>query len=218
MAGKTQHKTKPARRLYSRIAPPKIPQLPLLSAPPKDGHRTLTITMIQVYDNPWYRRGTGTHWITAMKPARPVGEDDLICLAINRDRRTGVGRITHIANMDKHWITYHIAGATPRAYVRVPVPWAKLTVRTADTHAKSFHSLENVPPHYDFRANPLFRDPSVNPYLPSPAMTTMYAQETPARHGATPPSVVPCSSTRSEDKKDENGRTNRRPMAAEVSS
>ena len=218
MAGKTPNRTKTARRLYSRIAPPKVPQLPLLSAPPKNEQQILTITTIQVYDNPWYRRGTGTQWITAAKPTRPVGEDDLICLAINRDRRTGVGRISHISNMDKHWITFHIAGATPRAYVRVPIPWAKLSVRLAESHAKSFHALENVPPHYAFRNNPIYRDPDINPYLSPQAMVVMNVQEerTPGR------TALSCQmshgQTISEDRRDGNGRETRRPAAADTNS
>lgn len=214
MTRMTPSKRKPVRRLYSRIAPLKIPELPHLSAPPKGGHYLLTITIIQVYDKPWYREA-GTQWITATRPTKPVGEGDLVCLAVNRDRHTGIGRITHIANIDKHWVTFNIAGATPKASIRVPIPWAKIPVHTAEEHAKSFRALENVPPHCAFRANPKCRDPNVNPYLSIEATQVMNAH---SLGKMTPQNGTYREQRRSEDRRDAKGKSTRPVASAEMSS
>ena len=136
MSEKTPRTKTVARRLYSHIAPRILPPLPRISAPPKHGPLVLTITTIHVYDKPWFKGGAGTQWIVASKPTRAVGEDDLVCLTANFDRRTGTGRLSHITNMDKHWITFGVAGAIPKTGIRVPVPWAKLPIKIAGIHAK----------------------------------------------------------------------------------
>ena len=175
-----------------RAGPPRRTPLPRLSVPPRNSQTILTITMIHVYDNPWYRGGEGMQWVTALRPARPVGENDIVCLATNRDRRTGIGRISHISHMDKHWITFGIAGAVPKMSVRIPVPWAALTSKVVDIHTQVFTSLENIPPHPYFRTNPRFLNPNANPYrrLRPPSMQ---AERTPVT-GAPLPALDPDAS------------------------
>ena len=154
----------PRKRIYKRRTPPVLPPLPQLAKPPRDSQNILTITTIQVYDKPWYRGGAGTQWITAMKPSKPVGEGDIVRLEANLDRRTGVGRISHVTSLDKHWVTFRIAGAVPKSNIRVPLPWARLHARVAATHARNYLTLENIPPHSAFRDDAQFRNPHINPY------------------------------------------------------
>lgn len=151
-------------RYHRRTAPPTLPQLPQLAAPPRYRHKLLTITTIQVYDRPWCRKGTGTQWIVAEKPIRRVGENEVVCLTANLDRRTGIGRLSQVADIDKHWVTFRISGATPKSSLRVPIPWARLPSNVAAAHTRAYLALETIPPHPVFRTNPAYRNPHVNPY------------------------------------------------------
>ena len=104
------------------------------------------------------------HWIVASEPRRHVGENDLISLTANLDRKTGIGRISHVSGLDKHWVTFSIAGSTPKSGIQVPIPWARLPTRVAEAHARTYVSLESIPPLHIFREDSWYRNPLVNPY------------------------------------------------------
>ena len=112
----------------------------------------------------------GTHWIVAAEPRRHVGEGDLINLTANLDRRTGTGKISHVTGIEKHWVTFSLAGAIPKAGIQIPIPWARLPRSAAEAHARAYLTLENIPPLPVFRANSWYRNPRVNPYW-----TALYA-------------------------------------------
>ena len=124
----------------------------------------LTINTLIIYEKPWYRGRAGTHWIIAEEPSRSIGEGDLVCLTANGDRRTGVGKISQLSGLDKHWATFSIAGAIPKSGIRIPIVWARLTPRAAEAHDKLYLTLENIPPHHALREDSRYRNPHVNPY------------------------------------------------------
>ena len=161
------------RRPRHRRAKPALPPLPQLSRPLLGAEQILTITTLQVYDSPWCRGGAGTHWIVAVEPRRHIGEGDLIVITANLDRRTGAGRISHVSGLDKHWATFSISGAIPKAGIRIPIPWAKLPRKAAEAHARAYLSLESIPPHPIFREDSWYRNPNMNPYW-----TALYATTT----------------------------------------
>ncbi|EPS96548.1 hypothetical protein FOMPIDRAFT_94552 [Fomitopsis schrenkii] len=143
---------------------PPATQLPKLPRLPRHLEHALTTTTLQVLEVPWLRGRAGTQWIVDGCPQRQVGEGDLVQLT-SQDRWTGVGRLSNVTCLEKHWVTFRISGTIPNEGVRIPIPWARLTPQIASAHARLFLSLENIPPHPAFRHYDAFRNPLINPYF-----------------------------------------------------
>ena len=122
-------------------ASPIIP-LPTLLLPNQDGN----VVEIAVLAKPVIGEGRGLTWIVDERPGKQIGTGEQIRLRVG-ERRTGVGRMTTIIGMRKHWITWTISGGVNQCAIRVPTPWAALTGTEGAAHTRVYRSLPDIPPH-----------------------------------------------------------------------
>ncbi|KAH9914295.1 uncharacterized protein B0H18DRAFT_959930 [Fomitopsis serialis] len=137
--------------------PTPLPQLTLQ-------HSNLPVTEVDVNEQPTMEERSGLTWIVKDRPHRQLAKQQLVRLQ-TESQRSGVGRLSRVVTLRRHWITFEITGARPKCTLRVPVPWVALDNLEGMTHASNYATLPSLPrPHPDFRHLPPFRNDKVNPY------------------------------------------------------
>jgi len=108
--------------------------------------------------------GKGLTWVVKSRPAKQLGKRQHIVLQSD-SKRSGVGRLTSVVEMRRHWVLFTVSGGPYPCNVRVPVPWAALDDLESFTHAKLYFTLPTLPrPHAEFERIPLFTNDEENPY------------------------------------------------------
>ncbi|TFY53250.1 hypothetical protein EVJ58_g9554 [Rhodofomes roseus] len=120
---------------------------------------------VAVYDEPEVDISTNSEtWVVSEQPGRPLARGHILTLKLG-DHAIGSGRISKVAGLARHWVTFRLAGARDGLQIRVPVPWVGLSGYTSYIHTSQFHELSPTPePHIMFRGSPPFADPDTNPY------------------------------------------------------
>ncbi|KAH9842028.1 uncharacterized protein C8Q71DRAFT_357010 [Rhodofomes roseus] len=119
---------------------------------------------IVVAARPWKSLGHGPIWVATERPAVQIGSGQLITL--NSDgRKSGVGRLTVVTDLRRHWITWAIEGGPTRCNLRLPIPWARLSADEAERHTTGYHKLNAIPPpQSSFILDPYILYPHTSPY------------------------------------------------------
>ncbi|EPT02711.1 hypothetical protein FOMPIDRAFT_1047449 [Fomitopsis schrenkii] len=155
---------------------PRIPRspLPVLPKPPANMGTTLSVTTVDVQSSPWYKGRKGSTWAVDKRPTNDIGIDDLVRLRIGA-LETGIGRISTIAELSRHWVTFLIMGNHGQFGLRTPSAWARLNDFARYTHENHYFLLDRAPPHSAFDGDPLFQDDTKNPYNRAPKRDTAMA-------------------------------------------
>ena len=138
MPATRRSKPSPSKRDRRETAYP----FPILSATTHDLRARLI--RVNVLNCPRFPVGGGTIWTVDEEPASPLQSGTLIIL-YNDNGDSGIGRISAVTDLRQHWVTFTLAGASPPAYVRTPVVWAKLADLAAHTHSVYFNELPPYP-------------------------------------------------------------------------
>ncbi|TFY59757.1 hypothetical protein EVJ58_g5575 [Rhodofomes roseus] len=136
-----------------------VPQLPVLQLP----YNVNDATTVEVEGKP-ERSGSNLTWVVDKRPAVQIGRGHLVSLSAGHNR-TGVGRLTGITDVYRHWITWSITGGPGICYIRVPIPWARLSRLEGLAHTERYHALSALPPpHPIFWNNPIVLHSKDSPY------------------------------------------------------
>ncbi|EPT04334.1 hypothetical protein FOMPIDRAFT_1014189 [Fomitopsis schrenkii] len=132
---------------------------------------TTTVDVIAVRVNPLPRYGEDgdATWYAAVEPRKRARVGGWVILSARpKCQRTGVGMLSEIADMTRHWITFKIAGG-PREYrLRIPTAWTRLEQEDAMTYLTHYFELQRTPhpPDTVQRQHPDFESEEYNPYAP----------------------------------------------------
>ncbi|KZT65941.1 hypothetical protein DAEQUDRAFT_490610 [Daedalea quercina L-15889] len=123
------------------------------------------IIQATVLARPRYGRGRGLTWTVNEAPEEPLQKGRYVILRTETEA-TGIGRISVVTDLRRHWVTFAIAGATLPCNIRVPIPWAVLDNLESYTHRTYYFNLPPDPrPHEALRHDPKFdKEDHVNPY------------------------------------------------------
>ncbi|TFY67455.1 hypothetical protein EVJ58_g1601 [Rhodofomes roseus] len=114
-------------------------------------------------DVPTMGEGKGLTWIVQSRPEIQLGKRQHVVLKTNA-QRSGVGRLTSVADLRRHWVIFTVSGAPHSCNLRVPIPWAALDDLEGFTHSKFYFTLPALPrPHAEF-SSPIFTSDEENPY------------------------------------------------------
>ncbi|KAH9829843.1 uncharacterized protein C8Q71DRAFT_727844 [Rhodofomes roseus] len=154
--------TKRTRRVKTPPPPPLVtlPPLPSLSIAPEG----LPVTAVKVLPYPAIRHERGPTWIADERPTAQLQKGSRITILTDA-QTSGIGRLSVITDLRRHWVTFSIIGASHQCNLRVPIPWAILDGLESFTHQKHYFSLaDDPPPHRSFIDIPSFRSKEENPY------------------------------------------------------
>jgi len=103
-------------------------------------------------------------WVTATRPKRQLSRTLKISLKTSQ-QVSGVGRLSALTALCRHWVSFSIMGSLSPCSLRVPIPWASLEPLECHIHATRYLSLATEPaPHPDFAGNPLISNDTESPY------------------------------------------------------
>ncbi|KAH9838425.1 uncharacterized protein C8Q71DRAFT_722610 [Rhodofomes roseus] len=106
----------------------------------------------------------GLTWTMNERPAEQLQKGRLITMSAGGEV-TGIGRLSAVMDLRRHWVTFAVSGANLPCDIRVPIPWAILEGLESFTHQYHYFGLNNnPPPHTSFRDIPAFHDTNYNPY------------------------------------------------------
>ncbi|KAH9838218.1 uncharacterized protein C8Q71DRAFT_854343 [Rhodofomes roseus] len=150
---------KPWHQLVLNLAPP-THAFPLLQLTPDPANTTEVV----VGGRPAKSLGNGPIWTVMERPAVHIGSGHLITLKADGSQ-SGVGRLTVMTDLRRHWITWKIEGGPTTCNLRVPIPWARLSSSESDRHTQEYRLLKSLPPpHYSFIIDPDILYPNESPY------------------------------------------------------
>ncbi|KAH9910873.1 uncharacterized protein B0H18DRAFT_962735 [Fomitopsis serialis] len=137
-----------------------ITPLPILSLP-VGGEPILEV---EVFDQPARGDGRGAVWVVASRPERQLTKNTKIILKA-AGHVSGVGRLSSLNGLYRHWASFAISGGPRLCSLRVPIPWAVLGALESHTHSSRYHALPEEPdPHPAFIGNPMIAMDGENPY------------------------------------------------------
>lgn len=114
---------------------------------------------------PRFGNRKGTTWTVDEKPDRPVRRGGYVTLRTPTEQTAGVGRISAVTDLRRHWVTFAITGATLPCNIRLPISWAVLDDLERYTHRKYYFDLPPDPrPHESLRDDPRFEAEDIYPY------------------------------------------------------
>ena len=126
---------------------------------PNDGERVIAVKVLL---RPFVGRAGYTTWVVDERPARRVGHGQLVELYTHH-ARSGIGMLSAITDLTRHWVTWTIVGSQTKCSLRVPVPWAVMSGIEGVAHVKHYKSLPALPPPHRAVA-PGIDDGESNPY------------------------------------------------------
>lgn len=145
---------------------PSASSLPVFAdTPPSHDDEETDFEEIKVTTHPSFGSGpTLLTWIVDERPKVQISTGMSIKLT-SASRTTGVGRVSGVVDLRRHWVTFKLQGAQSPCSLQVPIPWAKLPVFESYTHTKHYFQLPVRPhAHIQYRYNPIFYDVAQNPY------------------------------------------------------
>ena len=126
--------------------------------------RNETVKNVEVYPIPSVDPSGQQHWIVRLQPDSQIGKRQAIRLCIGACT-SGVGRISDLAGMSRHWVSFKVSGSRGTCCLQVPIPWALLPPVECLTHTRLYTSLARLPaPHPLFAPNPIFATSDNSPY------------------------------------------------------
>ena len=111
-----------------------------------------TILDVEVFPDPQAENTTRLRWTVAVRPAAQLSRGQAIRLRIG-SRTNGVGRISELIGMSRHWVSFKVSGSHDKCRLEVPVTWAALDRVECHAHTRHYPSLAAYPPPH-----PLFAD------------------------------------------------------------
>lgn len=157
------HKTRSGRRQGHHDADNSSIHIPLpdfRSLPCTDGRNVVEARVL-----PRPRFGKGTTWTVDEKPDKPVRRGAYVTFRTPTERTAGLGRISAVTDLRRHWVTFAITGATLPCNIRLPISWAKLDDLERYTHRKYYFDLPPDPrPHESLRDDPRLEAADIYPY------------------------------------------------------
>ncbi|TFY53816.1 hypothetical protein EVJ58_g9231 [Rhodofomes roseus] len=118
---------------------------------------------VQVFDRPTTGR-RGMVWAVAARPEKQLSANQYIVLKTST-RTSGVGRLSTLNGLFRHWAQFVVAGGPTPCSLRVPIPWVCLSPIECHTHSTRYLTLPKTPaPHPAFLSNPLIAKDDENPY------------------------------------------------------
>ena len=119
----------------------------------------------RVLPRPRFGNRKGTTWTVDEKPDRPVRRGGYVTLRTPTERTAGVGRISAVTDLRRHWVTFAITGATLPCNIRIPISWAALDGLERYTHRKYYFNLPPEPrPHESLRNDSRLEAGNMYPY------------------------------------------------------
>ncbi|KAH9838322.1 uncharacterized protein C8Q71DRAFT_856286 [Rhodofomes roseus] len=136
--------------------------LPSLSLPPTNN----TAINVKVLPLPIVGKGLGRGltWTVDERPTEQLRKG--ISVKLFTDVQTsGIGRLSVVSDLRRHWVTFIVVGAAQPCNLRVPIPWATLEDLESYTHQRHYFSLAILPPpHHSFTNRSAFLNADDNPY------------------------------------------------------
>ncbi|KAH9835831.1 uncharacterized protein C8Q71DRAFT_870101 [Rhodofomes roseus] len=160
----TKPTTKRTRRAKTLPPPPPepitLPPLPPLSLPQED----LPTVAVKVLPYPAIKHERGQTWIADERPSAQLQKGSRITICTDA-QTSGIGRLSGITDLRRHWVTFAIVGTPQQNNLRVPIPWAALDGLESFTHQKHYFVLpSDPPPHRSYADIAVFCDDNENPY------------------------------------------------------
>ena len=102
-------------------------------------------------------------WIATCRPTLPLCRGQAIVL-LAQSKASGLGRLSSISGMTRHWAFFGITGCNGLCRLRVPIPWILLSAIEGHAHTRHYPSLSrDPPPHPEFNY-PLITHGNESPY------------------------------------------------------
>ena len=99
---------------------------------------------VKVLDCPKVNGKGEQTWTVDEEPVSNLQCGTLVIL-FNNAHESGIGRLSAIVDLRRHWITFTIAGAPFPVFLRVPAPWTRLEGLAAFSYSAHFNSLPFIP-------------------------------------------------------------------------
>ncbi|TFY57610.1 hypothetical protein EVJ58_g6918 [Rhodofomes roseus] len=145
-----------------RTDPDRIPLFPLPSL--SIATTGEPVTAVRVLPHAEIGNSRGLTWTLDERPAAQLQKGSLITMSAGSEV-TGIGRLSAVMDLRRHWVTFAVAGGNLPCDIRVPIPWAILEGLESFTHQHHYFDLKNdPPPHASFHDIPAFQDTNYNPY------------------------------------------------------
>ena len=139
--------------------------IPLPDFPSLSRADVVDVVEAKVLPRPRFGNRKGTTWTVDEKPDRPVRRGGYVTLRTSSERTAGVGRISAVTDLRRHWVTFAITGATLPCNIRLPIPWVTLDGLERYTHRKYYFNLPPDPrPHESLRDDPRLENGDIYPY------------------------------------------------------
>ena len=106
--------------------------------------RTPKLGRIKVLDHPRVNGKGQQTWTVDEEPVSTLQCNSLVIL-YNSSYESGIGRLSAIVDLRRHWVTFTVAGAQYPAFLRVPAPWTTLEGLAAFSYSAHFNSLPFLP-------------------------------------------------------------------------
>lgn len=156
----TQRKRRRHRQKRVDRTPPPESYLPPLALDKPDEETV----QVQVLPRPRFANRNVWTWTMKERPAGEIGVGTHVTLATG-GQASGVGRLSAVADLKRHWATYIISGSPMQCRLRAPVAWVTLSGLEAYTHRALYLQLSPIPgPHESLAALPHFQNELHNPY------------------------------------------------------
>ncbi|KAH9832458.1 uncharacterized protein C8Q71DRAFT_860855 [Rhodofomes roseus] len=140
------------------------PYIPLPKFSELDNLPASTITQVKIAPKPIFGGGRGLTWVADERPASQLKKGSLISLS-TASETSGIGKLSAISDLRRHWVTFTVTGADLPCNLRVPIPWSSLDDLESFTHQRNYFDLNNSPPpHTSFHHIPAFNNEEENPY------------------------------------------------------
>ncbi|KAH9843019.1 uncharacterized protein C8Q71DRAFT_720401 [Rhodofomes roseus] len=136
--------------------------LPSFSLPPTND----TSITVRVLPLPIVGKGLGPGltWTIDERPAEQLEKGRRVIFSTDA-QTSGLGNLSAISDLRRHWVTFIVTGADKPCSLRVPIPWASLGDLEGYTHQHHYFNLPNLPPpHPSFAERPAFQNEKENPY------------------------------------------------------
>ena len=135
--------------------------LPRLTVRRRKGEEVIAVIVHHTPEN----NGEGfLVWLVDERPAQQLRKGVAVRLSISANTN-GVGRLSAISGMSKHWVSFKVSGSHDTCRLRVPVPWVALTAIEGHAHTCHYRALAALPaPHRTFSIDPIIALSDDSPY------------------------------------------------------
>ena len=118
---------------------------------------------VSVFDDHEPDGTNGMIWVVRSRPDQMIRRGQAVELH-TQSRSSGIGRLSRIYHMSRHWVTFRITGSRGLCSLRVPMLWVDLSDIERHAHSQHYLSLPLYPLPPAAFCTPLILNAHSSPY------------------------------------------------------